>query len=102
MAVTISNLDFSVAGDKRRTMGNVTFDSSYPTGGEALSPNQIGLADILWMDVENPVNGTPAARLCTYDHTNDRFLVFTSSDGNEVANGTNLSAFSARFEAVGW
>lgn len=102
MALTVSNLDFSVAGDKRRTIGQITFDSSYPTGGEALTPQQIGLGTILWMDVENPVSATPTTRMSTFDHTNGRFLVFTSSDGNEVANGTNLSAFSAKFEAVGW
>lgn len=102
MAVTISGLDFSVAGDKRRTLGTVTFDNSYPTGGEAITPQQVGLADILFMDVENPVSSTPTTRMCTYDLTNEKFMVFTSSDGNQVANGTDLSAFSARFEAVGW
>ena len=102
MAVTLSSLDFSVVGDKRCTRGTVTFDNSYPTGGEAITPQQVGLGTILRMDVENPVSSTPTTRMSTFDHTNTKFLVFTSSDGNQVANGTDLSAFSARFEAIGW
>jgi hypothetical protein len=102
MAVTISNLDFSVAGDKRRTIGTVTFDNSYPTGGEVITPQQVGLGVILRMDLENPVSSTPTTRMSTFDHTNRAFLAFTSADGLQVAGGTDLSAFSARFEAVGW
>lgn len=102
MAVTLSGLDFSVAGDKRRTIGTVTFDSSYPTGGEVITPQQVGLGTILDMDIENPVSPTPTTRMCTFDHTNLKFMLFTSSDGNQVANGTDVSTFSAKFEAVGW
>jgi hypothetical protein len=102
MAVTLSNQDFSVIGDKRVTRGQITFDNSYPTGGEVITTQQVGLANILNMIIENPVSSTPTTRMCTFDNTNLKFMLFTSSDGLQIANGTDVSAFSARFEAVGW
>lgn len=102
MAVTISNLDFSVAGDKRRTIGTVTFDNSYNTGGETITPQQIGLGTILFMDVSAPVSATPTTRMCSFNNATNAFVVFTSSDGNQVAGGVDLSTFSAQFEAIGW
>lgn len=99
---TVSNLDFSVAGDKRRTTGTVTFSSSYTTGGESVTPSQVGLGTILRFDVDFASSSTPAIRAGNYDVTNSKLLAFTTSDGLQVANGTNLSTFSAKFEAVGW
>lgn len=46
MALTISGLKKDVVGNKRQHFGLITFDSSYPTGGEALVPADLGLHTI--------------------------------------------------------
>lgn len=103
MAATISGLDFSVAGDKRRTLGTVTGDTAYPTGGYSITPNQVGLGTILALNIELPLNissGT-AVDAARYRISTSK-LQFFDFAGAEVANGTDLSTFAARFEAIGW
>jgi len=46
MALTITIDDHSVLGSKRVVYGRIAFDTSYPTGGEALTANNIGLGMI--------------------------------------------------------
>lgn len=41
MALTITEQDQGVFGDQRYWIGTVAFDSSYPTGGEALAASDI-------------------------------------------------------------
>lgn len=53
MALTISSLRRGSAGDKRFVSGLITFDSSYPTGGEALVPNDVSLHTIETISFEN-------------------------------------------------
>lgn len=101
MAVTVSNLDFTVFGDKRVTLGSVTY-STYATGGESLTPSQIGLGTIKTMLLTNPVSSVPAIRGATYNPSTSKLLAYTTSDGAEVANGTDLSAYTVNFEAIGW
>lgn len=88
------------AGIRRRVVGRYTGPASYVTGGDALSAGDINLGTIEFIDFENPVDSTPACRLVTYDHTNAKVIWFDLA-GAEIANGTNLSTFSARFEALG-
>lgn len=46
MALTISSLKRDVAGNVRMHSGLITFDSSYATGGEDLTPEMLGLHTI--------------------------------------------------------
>lgn len=46
MGLSISNLKKDLIGNKRFHHGIITFDSSYPTGGESLTPASIGLHTI--------------------------------------------------------
>jgi len=101
MALTFSSLNFSVAGNKRRTIGTVTFDTSYPTGGEAVTANQVGMGKIEQFLIAFPVSSTPAIRAADYDYTNDKLRVYGENFA-EIANATDLSTFSCKFEAVGY
>ena len=48
MALTFSIVTRTLhpEGGKRMNVVDITFDSSYPTGGEAVTPNQLGLNTI--------------------------------------------------------
>lgn len=101
MALTLANLSYSVAGNKRRTTGRITFDSSYPTGGESLTPGQLGMFSIDYLSAEPIESSTPAIREVVYEVANNRLVAFTEAFA-EVANATDLSTFSCRFEAIGY
>ena len=64
----------------------ITFDSSYPTGGEAFSSKICPNVIAAWFDGD--AAGTYYYR---YDYTNDKILAFTTADGLEVAAATDLS-----------
>lgn len=111
MALTISRVTGAdhVAGNKRVKIRDITFDSSYPTGGESLTASDVGLKKIYFVrgsQVKNS-DGT-SAHSVVYDYTNSK-LVAHQFDGSaagvqsfeEVANTADLSTFSGRFEFVG-
>lgn len=89
-----------VAGIRRRVTGVYTGPASYATGGDPLSAGQLGLGTIEFLDFANPVSATPACRLVGYDNTNAKVIWFDLA-GAEIGNGTDLSTFSCRFEAIG-
>jgi len=101
MALTVSGLDFSVAGDKRRTIATGTADTSYPTGGYSLLPSQLGMGTILLLDCNFDANSTPAIRAVQYNNATNK-LRFFGENFAEIANATDLSAFSGQLEVVGW
>lgn len=85
MALTISNLEYVSLNNKRLRTGKITFDSSYPTGGEALLPNAIGLDVIDSITFSGGVNATPAAVILDYDYTNQKVRAFWSGTSGGTA-----------------
>lgn len=82
-----------------RRIGKYTGPASYATGGDALTPAALALGQIHFAGFEVASNGTDL-RLVLYDYTNQKVKWFDLA-GSEIANGTNLSAYSARFEIIG-
>lgn len=99
-SVTVSKR--TIFGNKKVCVGTVAFDSSYPTGGEAVSYANLGLANVDFVQVSSA-----AGYVFEYDHTNKKvkaYWVDTTTDGAamaEVADTTDLSAVTARFFAFG-
>lgn len=93
-----------VPGNRKIVIGTVTFDSSYPTGGEAISLVDLGLTRLDSLFV-NPNNGY----LPTWDGSLTApkikmFWVDTTTDGApqvEVTATTNLSTTTVSFVAFG-
>ena len=56
MPLTIAITEHMVEGNKRKTRGTMAWDTSYPTGGEAFTARQLGLARIDTL-VVHPRNG---------------------------------------------
>lgn len=108
MALTLADVARGAFGHKRFVVTTVTFDSSYPTGGESLTAADLGLVSIDAVLPCAAVNATPVAVVTTYDKTNSKLLAF-QADGAasglaslaQVANTTDLSAFSTVICVIG-
>lgn len=87
-----------MSNTKRRTHG-VWTGGSYATGGESLTAAQLKLGRVEVFLVEPATNGSVVI-LLRYDYTNSKLKAFDMA-GAEIANGTDLSTYSARFEAIG-
>lgn len=102
MALTFTNADprgrTDVAGSTRRASGVITFDSSYPTGGEAYTPALFGLATVHSIQV-SPVSNN-GAKLVVWDSANAKFLVYTAL-GAEAADTSNQSSVVANVTVWG-
>lgn len=96
MSLAITVNDTTVFGDKRIVLASVDFDSSYPTGGEALTPANFSLDSI---DLIVPTH--KLGYLVEYDKANSLLKAFyfdydAGADGAaiQVANATNLSGLT--------
>lgn len=97
MALSWSKTDSGVMGDKRYWFGTVTFDSSYPTGGESvdLDELQMRVLDVMCLT-------TNGSHVAAYIPSGQTLRAYTVSDGNQVANTTDLSSVTLRVIAFGY
>lgn len=82
-----------------RKIGKLTGPSSYTAGGEPLTPAQLGLGAVEVIHLEEFSNGTVVI-VARYDPV-AQLLQFFDHTGAQEAGGTDLSAYTGRFEAVG-
>lgn len=105
MALTVNITYRDRDGQSHRSYADITFDSSYPTGGEALALTTLGLARHLR---EIRFSEVSAGYQLEYDRTNEKvkaYWVDTTVDGAamaEVANTTDLSTLTAKVVAIGY
>lgn len=91
MALTTAGQKGQNINSKVRVV-RVTFDNSYPTGGEAVTPSQLG-----FKNVHNIIPGVSTnGYVVTYDKANAKLKVFrggaaVSTPFAEVPNATDLS-----------
>ena len=88
-----------VVGDRIALQATVTFDNSYPTGGEPLTVNLLGgaLRQIDW--VESSFN-TAGNRIVVWSRANSTLLLYTAL-GTEAANASDQSTISAEVTIFG-
>ena len=107
MAATIADttpVSDNVAGRLHLKTVTITGDSSYPTGGYALTPAQVGFTSIV------AVLFSDASALgvqATYDYTNQKVKLFWTGAGlsaalAEVTNATNVSTAVLRALIIGY
>jgi len=72
MSLTITNREFSVFGTKRVVFCDIAFDSSYPTGGESLTPGDIGLSVATHVTIAGN-----SGYVFEYDYTNSKVKAMT-------------------------
>ena len=95
---TIGNYHDASNGRVRK-IGQFTGPASYTTGGDPLTGAAIGLGAVEVILCEPFDNGTVII-LSVYQVV-AATMKFYDMAGDEIANGTNLSAYNARFEAIG-
>jgi hypothetical protein len=90
-------------GNKQRLVRTITFDSSYPTGGEALTKATLGVHRIFEVLPHGPFRNTDGTLGITvaYDYTNSKLAAYWGNAGSvsgmpEVADTTDLSTYSGR------
>lgn len=94
MALTISNFQPGSGGNLRRNIMDVTFDSSYATGGEQLTPAMVGL-----VRVDKLTASEAGGRSFPYDRVNQKLQAYGGT--TEVVATTDLSAVTTRIEVSG-
>ncbi len=96
MAAAVTRNHIGHMGDKRAVMGTIAFDSSYPTGGEAITEEALGL-----VSAEMVIIPSFGGYTFTWDATNSKVIAYwvdTTTDGAalaQVADTTDLSALTA-------
>lgn len=100
MALTLSLVKPPfVPGAGRITVTDVTFDSSYPTGGESLTAADLKLTQVDFAIATVKVAGTGSVTNVRYDVANQKLLAYAAAA--QIANATDLSAVSATVVAFG-
>lgn len=85
-----------VPGDRFAAQVEISFDTSYPTGGYSISPATLA-ALLGWSNVEMVIptcmgpNVSAGIGDFTYDQVNQKVLLWTAA-GVQVANATDVSA----------
>ena len=93
MALTLGTIERTSEGSHHVTYLDITFDSAYPTGGEALTVGQLGLRSVLFFEAENRKGYN-----FEYDRANGKILAFNGT--TQVANNADLSAVTTRVRAA--
>lgn len=88
-------------------VGEITFDSSYATGGEELKKADFGFAQGTSLVLISPVSAAAGYQF-SYDYTNEKLLAYWGDAAAagaqatvEVASTTDLSAIKVRVLAIG-
>ena len=79
MALTIERQAYKPIGGAFEVHAKVTFDASYPTGGESLTPANLGLTTIQTLDIY-----PSAGYLFDYDATNQKLKALTPLGAHAV------------------
>jgi hypothetical protein len=91
----------TVFGDRYVRFQDITFDSSYPTGGEALTAANVGLKiGIDFISFERKTVGGVAYSF-EYDRTSGKLIAYVATTGAQVADTTDLSAVTIRAMVIG-
>ncbi len=104
MAVTATKVMDEIPGAAHFITGTITFDASYVTGGEPITPTILGASyagTIVWMACTGVrgVAGTVATGV-RFDATNQKLLVFNTTAGAETANAVDCSALVVDYIAL--
>lgn len=98
---TIGGLPYAVTSAQRKTVTDVTFDSSYPTGGEAFVASDLGLNVVEQAAVAiKTVGGTVNVANVFPDLTNSKLIAYDETPA-QVANAADLSTLVVTVTAHG-
>jgi hypothetical protein len=84
LTVTLAGDWLSSIGSKRASTGTITFDDSYPTGGESLTPAMIGLGVIDSIHFNHGEDGY----VFKYVHSTQKIMVFRTLAAGTISKPT--------------
>ncbi len=90
---------FDKSNARERRIGQLTGPTAYETGGVTLNPEQLALSRIDILHFEPATNGTVII-IAEYEVSTKKVKYYDMT-GAEQGNGTDLSTYTCRFEAVG-
>jgi hypothetical protein len=92
---------FDSSQGRLRRIGQYTGPSNYSTGGDSFAAADVSMGRIEHLDLSAAIDSTGAnVRVLVWNPTTQKVHWYTTASA-EVANGTDLSGFVARFEAIG-
>jgi len=98
MGLTVVTLNEQVSlGKWKAQRGQMTLSSAYSTNGDSVSVNDFLLYDLKIILHDFSRDGFHFS----YDYTNNRMQAFSGNNGQEMAQGTDLSGTVLRFVALG-
>jgi hypothetical protein len=101
---TISNplsLPYRTVGTQKQVVRDVALDSSYPTGGEVISPADLGLVGFERANTYLKTTATTSVNIANAYYDGANLLVFNETPA-EVADSADLAGAVVRVEAYGW
>lgn len=90
---------FDKSGAYERRVFQYTGPKSYVSGGDSLTPEELGLgmlAAVLGLVISNGTN-----IYFGYYNTTTKKILWYSATATEITGATDLSGFTGRFEAIG-
>jgi hypothetical protein len=87
------------ARSTKRVISGIYTAPVYVTNGDPFLPADVKLGQIHFLNLEPLTNGSVII-LARYDYVNLKLKLFDMA-GAEIANATDLTTYSGRFEAVG-
>lgn len=86
MAITVSLVKKTgIVPAGRCVIANVTFDSTYPAGGEPYTPAMFGLTSIDFIACEPAFGSATTAYVCRADHANSKLQLYNSNGAAPAA-----------------
>ncbi len=98
MALTFTKYASGVHGDQRYWQGQLTFDSSYPTGGELIEPSDVQMHFVDCICITNDSIG----RVGHWDRINGKIRLSSNAGGTQIANGSDESATNLQLLVYGY
>lgn len=86
MAITVTNVENIVMGNKRIVFATIALDNSYATGGYALTASLFGLGAVSW--------AAPIHQGAEWVKSSNK-LLFRNYQGTEIGSGVDLSGITA-------
>lgn len=98
--VTINDGPVTI-GSEFKVVATLALDSSYPTGGEAVSARQLGLSAVTTAQCDiTAVGGSINVANASYDKTNGKVLLYDETPA-QVANAANVDGTKVQIIAYG-
>ena len=103
MTLTVSVVKRPAMPASEAVVANITFDSSYPTGGESLTAADLGMLTVEYLEA---VQTGAASRRVEYVYATSLLKLYALAEGApntyaEVANASDQSTITCRIFGIG-